>query len=447
MSRIAGDERGPGASPEARDGLPPVVSDSGARIGTVRQLSHLFHDNDLRAVIAGHEEQLARAIEDINADEFLARSPDDLADEFIPEYTIDVPVLRRSTDDVTLAHRETKVDVSQDPMRFVIDRSHPAYVDGTEYIFQVPFDGDPELFKCSPSTWTSGGPPTGRVQGHEIVLTYTQLKHDAPGLKSNLDSDLDTIEKHLLWVAKDVKLFNDRLSGTVRQRIDSRRERLLADRGLAASLGYKMRVRDDAPRTYAVPARRRKPPVERRKSGTVEPFKPEPELLEQEYEHILDILANMVDVIERSPEAFRRMKEEHLRDQFLVQLNGQYEGSATGETFNFEGKTDVLIREQGRNIFIAECKFWRGPKTLSETVDQLLGYLTWRDTKTAILVFNRTRNLSAVLSKVPAVMEAHPNYRRTVPLEGETRFRYAFAHRDDPNRELKITVLVFEVPA
>ena len=45
------------------------------------------------------------------------------------------------------------------------------------------------------------------------------------------------------------------------------------------------------------------------------------------------------------------------------------------------------------------------------------------------------------------MMEAHANYRRTVSIEGETRFRYVFTHRDDPKRELTITVLVFEVPA
>ncbi len=166
-----------------------------------------------------------------------------------------------------------------------------------------------------------------------------------------------------------------------------------------------------------------------------------------EYEHILDILSNMVLVIERSPGAFKAMKEEELRQHFLVQLNGQYEGQATGETFNFEGKTDILIRAEGRNIFIAECKFWRGPKTLTETIDQLLGYATWRDTKTAILVFNRTKNLSAVLTRVPETTKAHPNFKRVVQIDGETRFRYVFAHRDDPNRELIITVLVFEVPS
>lgn len=413
----------------------------------VNDRDYLFHESDLRGVMAGHDERLAREIEDIHPDQFLSRSPDDLAEEFIAEFRIIVPVLHQGPDDIAMSHKETKIDVSQEPMRAIFDRSRPFYVDGTEYTFHVPFEGDPGLFKCSPSTFLTSGPPKGAVEDHEVILTYSQLKHDADALRASLDQDLTAIVKHLGWIAQDVREFNERLPETVRTRIEARRERLLADRGLAASLGYKMRVRDDAPRTYAVPARRRKPPIERRRPEAINPFKPEPELVEKEYEHILEILSNMVSVIERSPGAFRRMKEEHLRDQFLVQLNGQYEGSATGETFNFDGKTDILIRDQGRNIFIAECKFWGGAKTLTDTIDQLLGYLTWRVTKTAILIFNRAKNLSAVLAKVPEVMETHPNYKRTVPIEGETRFRYVFAHRDDPDRELTITVLVFDVPA
>ena len=60
---------------------------------------------------------------------------------------------------------------------------------------------------------------------------------------------------------------------------------------------------------------------------------------------------------------------------------------ATGETFNYGGKTDILIRYQGNNIFIGECKFWKGPKSYLETIDQILRYVTWRDTKVAIFVF------------------------------------------------------------
>jgi hypothetical protein len=141
------------------------------------------------------------------------------------------------------------------------------------------------------------------------------------------------------------------------------------------------------------------------------------------------------------------MNEEDLRQHFLVQLNGQYEGQATGETFNFEGKTDILIRAEGKNIFIAECKFWRGPAALTEALDQLLGYASWRDTKTALLVFNREKSFSAVLAKIPEVVKAHSNFKRELSYDSETGFRYVLHHRDDKNRELTLTILAFEVPA
>ena len=180
--------------------------------------------------------------------------------------------------------------------------------------------------------------------------------------------------------------------------------------------------------------------------ASTEPFVPEPTLDMKEYEHILSVISNMVVVIERSPKAFRGMCEEDLRQHFLVQLNAQYEGQATGETFNFEGKTDILIRYNGKNIFIAECKFWRGPKSLKDAIDQILNYASWRDTKTALLVFNRGKNFSRILAQIPEVVKAHPNFKRALSYPSETGFRYILHHRDDPNRELILTILAFEVP-
>jgi hypothetical protein len=102
---------------------------------------------------------------------------------------------------------------------------------------------------------------------------------------------------------------------------------------------------------------------------------------EKEYQHILEILRSMSLVIERNPTSFASLDEESIRDHFLLQLNGHYEGGATGETFNASGKTDILIREGNKNVFIAECKFWHGQKAFGEAIGQLLGYLTWRDSK------------------------------------------------------------------
>lgn len=100
-----------------------------------------------------------------------------------------------------------------------------------------------------------------------------------------------------------------------------------------------------------------------------------------------------------------------MRFLFLVPLNGHYEGAATGETFNYDGETDILIRVDGRNIFIAECKFWNGPKKLIDTINQLLGYMAWRDTKTAIILFNKNKSFSEVLEKIAATAAQHPNCR------------------------------------
>jgi hypothetical protein len=176
------------------------------------------------------------------------------------------------------------------------------------------------------------------------------------------------------------------------------------------------------------------------------PFKPEPTLATDDYEHILSVIENMANVMERSPSAFKSMKEEALRSHFLVQLNGHYEGQATGETFNYEGKTDILIRSEGKNLFIGECKYWGGPKKLTETIDQILGYSSWRDTKVAILIFNRRKDLSRVISAIPETVTKHNNYKNSLPQVSETHFRYIFAHRDDANREMVLSILVFDVP-
>lgn len=166
----------------------------------------------------------------------------------------------------------------------------------------------------------------------------------------------------------------------------------------------------------------------------------------EQYEQALKIVQDMALVMERSPEAFRAMDEEALRQHFLVQLNAQFEGKATGETFNMSGKTDILLREGDRNVFIAECKFWKGPKAFSEAIDQLLRYATWRDSKTAILVFNRGTETSTVLSGIDTVAKGHSNFKRAVNWPHESGFRYVLHSNGDSNRELILTVLVFHVP-
>ena len=81
-----------------------------------------------------------------------------------------------------------------------------------------------------------------------------------------------------------------------------------------------------------------------------------------------------------------------------------------------------------------------------EAIDQLLGYATWRDSKTAILVFNRGTETSTVLTGIDATVKAHANFKRAMNWPHESGFRYVLHGKGDTNREQTLTVLVFHVP-
>ena len=130
----------------------------------------------------------------------------------------------------------------------------------------------------------------------------------------------------------------------------------------------------------------------------------------------------------------------------LVNLNGHYEGDVTGETFNAQGKTDILIRADGRNVFIAECKFWGGPRALLAAIDQVLGYLTWRDTKSALLLFCRTVDFTDTLAKIALTVPEHGNFKRQLKRVNDTHWRYLFAQKDDSARDLHLAVQAFSIP-
>jgi hypothetical protein len=342
--------------------------------------------------------------------------------------------------------RRCRGTFSGDPRRmaYFLGHGRPVYVTGTEISVEVPFEGDGGLFRLRPSTFSSA-PPYGKVTGNTLIFTSWSDNFQSDQVQASIQQWLAEIRKYLEWHIGSFAGFNGSLERDIRQAIEQRRARLLRDQNLVAGLGIPLKRRPGVASTYTAPEVKRKI-TPRMPPATPGNFKPEPVLEEAEYQHILSIIDTMARTIERDPSAFRGADEESLRTMLLVPLNSHYEGSATGETFNHSGKTDILIRSGDRNIFIAECKFWGGPAILTETIDQLLGYLSWRDSKAAIILFNRNRNLTRVLQAVSPTMGAHPNFQKDEGRQGETRFRYAFHHKDDPAKILHITVMVFDVP-
>ncbi|MHC6151101.1 hypothetical protein ACVSQB_04805 [Bradyrhizobium elkanii] len=399
---------------------------------------YLFTGTSMFDVVRSRGQMAEEAPSRMNDDRLLSTPTDDLVADIVHQQELSIPVLDR--DSAWMDSSEGQVAVNDYWARGV----RPGYtIKGTIIQLSVPFSGDASFFRIQPTTFNSM-PPRGQVGQDAVVIRYSAVELNADQARTTLNAAIDDIEKHLVWLRQSAEPFNERLKTVVRAAIEARKAKVLRDRNSVAAIGFNLKPRTDAPKTYVAPVKRKQIAVQTSKA--VAPFKPEPKLDEDAYEQILKIIDGMAHVMERSPTAFETMGEEALRQHFLVQLNGQFEGAASGETFNFNGKTDILIRVQDRNIFIGECKFWGGEKAFLDTITQLLNYLSWRDTKAAVIIFNRNVDFSGMLKAMEDAIRKHPNLKRGPQKESETRYRCIFANPTDANREVIATVMAFNVP-
>ncbi len=403
-----------------------------------------FNDGDTFATFRNLIEKASEEIRSLDNEYVLKASQAELEDYYIDKVTIRPLVLH---DDQYYIENQTgtQIDVSHDFRRGVFPGER-AIVRGTRLDIAIPYEGDSWLWRIQPSTFSLSGYPEIEVRDDVIVFSiqFPDDSVDHNRLKSEIDRQVHSLADAVQNLKRDVENHNNSAPQTIKSAIQRKRQLAESTVGAIAALGIPVKRRDK-PLTFTVPTRRRESPVRRPKVST-ETYKPEPVLEEAEYQHILEIMRSMSLVIERNPEAFASLDEETIRTHFLLQLNGHYEGSATGETFNASGKTDIIIRVENRNIFIAECKFWRGQKAFNEAIDQLLSYLSWRDTKCALLVFNKTKDSSAVRQKMHEVMEARPEHRRTVSYDPDGDAKYIFVKESDPGREIIITTQLYDIP-
>jgi hypothetical protein len=399
---------------------------------------HLFTQRSLTTLLRDQVHRMENAIDQLSDDLFLQNSPDDLIESIADDAHL--PPIELHTDK-GVSH--TPVEVSN--MRIGIS---PVPIDGFRYAIEVPYTGASGLFNHQPETYDLDK-PTAQLNSHSmrgsIIISRIATAEVTPDqLKEAFDAELAKVQKYIGFQALQIDPFNAALKDEAAKIVHSRRDRLLNARHIAASLGYPLHRRAGAPATFVSPMVRRKIP--KVTTTLTETYEPEPTIDESEYQNILRIIENMSFVMERNPRVFSTAPEETIRDHYLVQLNGQYEGSATGETFNGNGHTDILVKDGGANLFIAECKIWHGQKQFAEAIDQLLGYVTWRDTKTALIIFSRNLDTTAVIGTAKATLEEHASYKRDAKMEGATRMRAIFGRPDDPSREIIVTVIIVPIP-
>ncbi len=381
----------------------------------------------------------------LDTDYVLKVSPAELEQHYLEKAKVEPLTLH--TDQQHIERREgIDVDVSHDFSRAIFP-GEKAYVRGTRLDVAIPFEGDHELWQWSPSRYSMSGYPHIEIRQDRVTLSFSFPDDTAntQEIKGKINSDVKRLEETANTIHQDVVNFNSDLPGKIKAAIDARIARAREMTDVVVGLGIPIK-RTTTPPTYAIPAKRRKSKRQLPNVPT-QPYEPEPFLPEEEYEYILGVLQSMSLVIERNPTSFSSLSEEEIRNHFLLQLNGHYDGTATGETFNTQGKTDILIRERDRNVFIAECKFWRGPKSFDAAIDQLLGYLSWRDSKCALLVFNRTKDSSAVVKKMHEAFFNRSEFKKNLGTDPRGNNQYILVKPSDPGREIMLTTMLFDLPS
>ena len=403
----------------------------------------LFYGKDLGALIRGYETTIKEEVGGWDRNRILASSESDLVTYLVYKYSLDPPRLLREQINIE-NEGEAKIDVNGRFEYGILDRGSPHFVPGSFVTVAIPFEGDGDLFGFQASTY-GFNPPRGLVSGSNVLISFQDVKLDAKRTREEIDATVDRIDEYLGWAKTDCSEWNGRVASVAEQCVRYRKDRLLEQADMVTALGLPMKRRPDSAVVSAIPVVRKKRPVELPPSPK-EAFKPEPALPDAEYDYILTVIDHMSQNIERSRSTFVQMKEEQIRDLILVNLNGHYEGDATGETFNAQGKTDILIRADDRNVFIAECKFWAGPKSLLAAIDQILGYLTWRDMKAALLLFCKNIDFTNTLSSIATAVPEHTNFKRELKTISDTHVRYLFRQKDDPVRDLYLAVQAFYIP-
>jgi hypothetical protein len=407
-----------------------------------RKTFNAFGEIELRRCFEKNDQDICSQIERESEDYILNVNEIEYVNHLISEFSISPPVI--DFENVSVTSYEKQISAEDFPEAF---RACPEETfSRLAFVYYLPYAGEVDLLRCFPGqhpSWTT----EVYAESQDLCFEVVSFREDAEEVKRTAEHFIHNMKSQLGYLTQEIEDYNASLPESVQQMFRTRKQRFLGKYEMLAFLEVPIRKRETLPETYAIPAPHTRKSAVAKPRVTERGYRPEPALDQLVYQEILQTIHDVGKVFERLPSTYSGKSEEELRDHLLLYLEPRFEGSATGETFNRLGKTDILIRYENSNVFIAECKFWGGQKLYLKTIDQLLAYLTWRDSKAAIVIFVRSKDFSSVLQAIEAATPGHLNYLGFVTKEDETWLNYRFHIRDDPNREVQLAVLLFHIPS
>jgi hypothetical protein len=400
-------------------------------------MEHLFAKYELRGSIEAHEQRALAEVKGAPENHVLQVDVDAWADALAEKWSLAAPRL-----DLEGLYQDQpqpcEVDVSFDQMRYF--GSAPPFVAGHRTTVHLPFAGDRDLFRMQASTYTMGGTPQATI-GHGHLDLDIEYPDDRPAdVAAEARRWADAIQQQLNWIEADLDGFEARLRSVVRNAITARQASIAQHRDHVARTALPMKPKGDKDKTYVAEAIERRPPPPAPVMSLERPLPLEPVLSEAIYDDIIKTLRSTAVGMERSAKTYVEMGEEDLRHVVLLPLADRYHGQATAETFNSEGKADVVLRWDGKNIFVGEMKIWSGETEFLRAIDQLFGYATWRDVGLALIVFVKQKGVASVIETAQSALEDQ-DYFIEINSEIDGGFRATIKHPREADISARLSVL------
>ncbi len=326
-------------------------------------------------------------------------------------------------------------------------------VDGVRIIYEIPFDGDDNLFWLQPNTGilTSFEVEDFNAPNKDncgsIILEFEYSKKELEDQKENMptfvkngfESRFRSIRTMIGYVNGEVNAFNNNLRKYALQCLEERKKRAASLSLISQMLEIPLERSDTAPNINPIPLERIvRTPV---KKPDAKPLPNEYAIRDIDYENINNIILSCGTAMENTARTHTKNDEEELRDFLLATLNTHYK-NASGETFRKTGKTDIKIEFENKAAFIGECKVWHGMKVFEQAIQQVLSYSTWRDSKISVIIFNKeNQSFNGILEKIGAwVKDNVKSCKHTSANVWDCIY-----YRTDTNVEIRLNILVFDM--
>lgn len=277
---------------------------------------------------------------------------------------------------------------------------------------KIPYTGERQMLHTQPTSHISSFPTYDELTDSEIVhyVDYQVQGKDSEEIKNKIDNNIsrwhDELEEYVNRLNKDIRKMQNSFEKQARRFLEDHRDNMDAKDEALAELGISTQ---NVEQGFVEPEKKK----ELELPDLPDSSSKNQRIRDRTFVDILDIIDSMRISVEQAENTVRDLDEESLRTIFLGAINSHY-GNATAESFNRGGKTDILLRHQGVNLFVAECKFWTGEKGFHDAVDQLLGNLTADDSHAALLIFSTREKLVTVQNGVEEAVEHHDSFHSSL---------------------------------